>query len=357
MHIRVSLRWLCGTGQVEEIDPALLRLLEAVRAEGSLARAAIVAGVSYRHSWGLVRKWENRLQARLLHMQRGRGRGARLSDPAERLLQSCADLQQQLGPALDQAGERLSAELLQLTRAGATRTLRIAASHDLGIQVLVEQLRRASKLDIQLQTRGSLESLRLLARSECAVAGFHLPLGPLRNELWPAYARWLRDERCLLLRVAVRQQGLMTQRANPKRINTLADLTRRSVRFVNRQPESGTRATIDRLLLLNELDPDRIRGYRSEEFTHTAVAAMVAGGAADAAFGIAAAAAEFQLRFVPIIEEEYFLAVPGDSAEPAARLRRTLRSTEFRRQLGRVPGYDVRSSGSECRPIELAAPA
>ena len=156
-------------------------------------------------------------------------------------------------------------------------------------------------MEVQLQTRGSVESLKLLARSECGAAGFHLPLGPLRSAVLPAYVRWLRRRPYHLLLVAERQQGLITQQSNPKRIDSLKDLTRRSVRFVNRQPDSGTRVILDGLLELEGIDPERIRGYRTEEFTHTAVAAMVAG-----------------CRRCPLCEGRT-RTVPGEG-DPAARL-------------------------------------
>lgn len=357
MHITFHLRWLFGAERAEEIDETLFELLEAVRTEGSLARAAGSASVSYRHAWGLIRKWENRFHAPLLHMQRGRGRGARLTELGERLVLARQALGQQFSEKLDLAAADLGADLERFSRSGRTRTLRIAASHGLGIAELAELIRHEAGLDVQIQTRGSVESLRLLARSECAAAGFHLPLGPLRPVVLPAYARWLRGRPYRLLLVAKRQQGLITQRSNPKRVNSLKDLTRRSVRFVNRQPESGTRVILDGLLRLEGVDPAKIKGYRTEEFTHTAVAAMVAGGAADAGFGIAAGAAEFRLRFVPLVEEEYFLALPAEAAEVRNAIRRILRARAFRQRLSHVPGYDTARSGRECRFEELESPS
>jgi molybdate transport repressor ModE-like protein len=355
MHITFALRWLFGPDRPEEIDEALFVLLEAVRAEGSLTRAARASAVSYRHAWGLIRKWENRFHTPLLHMRRGRGRGARLSELGERLMLARHSLGREFSEKLDLAAVNLGADLQPFTRLGRAKTLRIIASHDLGMMRVAELICRDTGLEVQLQTRGSVESLRLLARSECTAAGFHLPLGPLRQTVLPAYARWLRGRPYTLLLVAKRQQGLITQQANSKRIHSLKDLTRRSVRFVNRQPESGTRLILDGLLKLEKIDAGRIRGYRTEEFTHTAVAAMVAGGAADAGFGIAAGAAEFRLRFVPLVEEEYFLALSADASEMRRMLRRILRSPAYRTQLRQMPGYDAERSGREGRFEEFQA--
>ncbi|WP_321573506.1 substrate-binding domain-containing protein, partial [Geminicoccus flavidas] len=46
-----------------------------------------------------------------------------------------------------------------------------------------------------------------------------------------------------------------------------------------------------------------------EEFTHRAVAALIASGAADAGMGARASAERFGLDFLPLGEETYFLAV------------------------------------------------
>ena len=91
----------------------------------------------------------------------------------------------------------------------------------------------------------------------------------------------------------------MLARGNPARVHAFRDLARKRLRFVNRQSGSGTRLLIDRLLADEGVDPAALVGYCDEEFTHPAVAATVASGAADAGFGLRAAAAEYGLAFVP----------------------------------------------------------
>jgi molybdate-binding protein len=71
------------------------------------------------------------------------------------------------------------------------------------------------------------------------------------------------------------------------------------------------------------------------------VAATVAAGAAHAGFGIAAAAAQFRLGFVPLAEEVYALALRRDAfAAPAeASLLATLRGRAWREAVAGKPGY------------------
>ena len=84
----------------------------------------------------------------------------------------------------------------------------------------------------------------------------------------------------------IRTQGLIVAPGNPRKIAGLKDLCRPSVRFVNRQRGSGTRILLDSLLQSQAIDPAKISGYGSGEFTHAAVAAYVGSGMADAAFGV-----------------------------------------------------------------------
>ena len=65
-----------------------------------------------------------------------------------------------------------------------------------------------------------------------------------------------------------------------------------------------------------------IIGYGDEEFTHQAVAAVIASGRADAGLGAHSAAARFALDFLPLGEECYFLIdrVSGNRGTETDRL-------------------------------------
>jgi molybdate-binding protein len=104
-----------------------------------------------------------------------------------------------------------------------------------------------------------------------------------------------------------RALGLMSR--SDDGYDELADLTGGDVRFVNRQPGSATRLTFDGLLGEHGIAPGDIRGYRDEEYTHTAVAALVVSRDVDAAFGAEDAARHFGLCFVPMVEERFYIVV------------------------------------------------
>jgi molybdate-binding protein len=138
-----------------------------------------------------------------------------------------------------------------------------------------------------------------------------------------------------------RQQGLMVARGNPLGLRDLADVAARSARMVNRQRGSATRALIDQLLAAKGIDGRDIDGYAHEEFTHDAVAATVAGGSADAGIGIMAAAARFDLDFVPLVQERYGFALRHAALESDAMqtFLRRIAGTTFRSRLAALPGY------------------
>ncbi len=145
-----------------------------------------------------------------------------------------------------------------------------------------------------------------------------------------------------------RTQGLMVLRGNPKNIRCVADLLMPRLRYVNRQKGSGTRILLDYLCKSAGIDPASVYGYDREEFTHTAVAALVAAGSADAGLGIYSAAQMYGLDFIPVCDEQYDLLVPDYAWDTLLirRLLEILQSAEFRRRLDRLGGYALDNPGT-----------
>ena len=109
----------------------------------------------------------------------------------------------------------------------------------------------------------------------------------------------MRPEAQVLIHVVHRQQGLITSQQPARPIRSLRDLAAGSLRFVNRQA-GWTRLLFDALIEEAGVRPEEIQGYDTEEFTHLAVGALIASGAADCGFGIQAAAHQFGLSFLPV---------------------------------------------------------
>ncbi len=97
------------------------------------------------------------------------------------------------------------------------------------------------------------------------------------------------------------------------------------------------------LLLANEgIESSKISGYAVAEFTHAAVAAYVASGMADVSFGVETAARRFDLDFIPIIREQYFLACEKKALEAPLLVaaQEAMASDAFKSVLATLPGYD-----------------
>lgn len=350
MTIQLAPRWRIAD---TDLDARLVPLLRTVAVHGSLNRAVASLHLSYRHAWGILGKMEQALGQPLVLMERGRG--ARLTPFAEKLLETdsaaAGVLDRELAPAL----RALNGDVGASRKDSRGKPLVIHASHDLALAELRDMLSSAGGAAVELHFRGSLDSLASLARGECDVAGFHLPEASVGDAAFAPYRPWLRTRGLRLIRFVGRRQGLIVARGNPKRLLTLADLAEKRARFVNRQPGSGTRLCFDRLLVAAALRPAQINGYQVEEFTHAAVAATVASGMADAGFGIEAAARQQGLDFVSLATERYFLAVrQATLARPAAHaLLAALKGTVFQKRLGALPGYEAPHIG-EIIPVRDA---
>ncbi|MCC7484868.1 MAG: helix-turn-helix transcriptional regulator [Burkholderiales bacterium] len=350
MAIELTPRWHAGG---TELDVRLVPLLRAVAKQGSLSRAVASLRLSYRHAWGLIGKTERALGQPLVAM--ARGRGARLTPFAENLLDADAAattlLARELAPALQSLNRKTPA----IREPAREKPLVIHASHDLALAELRDLASKPGAATVELHFRGSLECLANLARGECDLAGFHLPEATAEGTAFAPYRPLLRMRGLRLVHFVGRSQGLIVARANPKRLHSVADLARRGVRFVNRQPESGTRLLFDRLLAAAGVDPSRIEGYAVEEFTHAAVAATVASEMADAGFGIEAAARRHALDFVPVTTERYFLAARAPTLGLAAftTLLECLRGATFRALLDRLPGYTAPDIGRVSVPRDI----
>lgn len=324
--------------------PALLALLTAVSETGSISKAAAACGMSYRHAWGLLEQFGAQFGARLVH--KVRGQGTLLSPLAEKLIWADRRISARLSPLLDSLASELQQELARVLAADA-QVLRLTASHGFAVAALVTQLGEGG-VTVDIKYRSSTEAVAALARGECDLAGFHLPVGQFEPAAAAAHRQWLDPARHAFLHLACRQQGLFVARGNPKGVRGLDDLVRPDLRFVNRQHGSGTRVLLELLLADRHLDPSRIAGFDSAEFTHAAVAAYVASGMADVSFGVETAARRFDLDFIPVCRERYFLACDKAAlATPLlAAVRAALESATFRTVLDGLPGYDGSASGA-----------
>lgn len=253
-------------------------------------------------------------------------------------------------PALSEGisqSEPTEAELL-VPKQDLLNTLVFIGSHDMTIDLLSDEIRRRGRdLRIASGNVGSLGGLIALRKEICHMAGTHL-LDVSTGEYNLSYIeRYLKGVKVAVFRLVRREQGLILAKGNPKGIRGLNDLAGEEVRFVNRQPGSGTRVLLDFKLASLGIDPGSIKGYDHEEYTHMAVAVDVLSGAADCGLGIFAASRALDLDFIPIEEEEYDLVIPQALLydRNIQAVLETIRSRAFRERVAALGGYDPSRSG------------
>ena len=342
--VTIAPHWEITHDAEAPLDTAvLLRLLRGIQQTGSIAKAALALGLSYRHAWGLLREVESLFGAAL--MDKGRGRGTSLTPLAEKLLWADRRVAARLSPFLESLSSELERELNK-TVAGKPKAIRLHASHGFAVAALLKQIEQARVL-IELRYRNSTDAVAALFRRECDLAGFHVPLGEFERAAVASYMQWLNPKTHCLIHLAVRNQGLFVGAGNPLAIEGLADLARPGVRFVNRQVGSGTRKLLELMLAAAAVSPNDIQGFESAEFTHSAVAAYIASGMADVGFGVQTAAERFGLHFIPLVRERYFFALPLVALDDplVQQVIALIQSAAFRAEVDALAGYDGARTG------------
>jgi molybdate-binding protein len=231
--------------------------------------------------------------------------------------------------------------------------VRIHPSHGFAVSKLRELLGQQSDLRVDIRYIGNPTALVSLAHGTCDLAGMHLPRGSLRPQSIAACKGLLSQSGHRIIGFVTREMGLMVKRGNPLQITSLTQLLESTVRFVNRDPDSGTRTLLEQLLADQGLDGTRINGYEHVEFTNAAVAAYVASGMADVSFGVEAAARQFDLDFVRLVTEDYFFVcrTPTLDDDAAKRVLAVMRGKEFHDAVSALPGYTVNASWGEVRTV------
>jgi putative molybdopterin biosynthesis protein len=332
-------------GAASHLDNPLFALLSAIRRSGSISQAARQLDYSYRHVWGELKRWEDELGHELIVWEKGRR--ARLTPFGEKLLWAEERARARIGPQIQSLASELESAFA-VAFDDSAHVLSAQASHDLALPLLKERLAGAA-VHLDLQYCGSLDALAALTAGKCLLAGFHVSdeHGP-GSLTAKAFKRHLVPGKHKLIDFAGRRQGLMVARGNPALIKGIADLARTDVRFINRQRGSGTRVEIEQLFSTHGIDTARVNGFANEETTHLAVAAAVASAAADAGFGIEAAALRYGLDFVPLITEHYYLACLKETLDhPAVQtLLRVLSGAGWRAEAAALPGYTLGQAGA-----------
>lgn len=301
-----------------------LAILDGIADDSALRGAARRAGLSYRAIWGKLARLESAFGHPLA--AKTKGHGTALTPAGEALRAALGAALRNLEPTVRRESEAFAARLRPHTGT-QVHALHLAASHD---PLLLEAI--ADLGGVTTTTCGSAEALAALRAGTADLAGCHF--GTPSASPPAALQRAFEGEELRTIALFRRAQGLIVAPGNPLRLRRVGDIARRQARFINRQRGSGTRAWFDRLLAQAHIDHAAIRGYASEEFTHQAVAAVVAAGQADVGMGVRAEADRFGLGFQPLGEETYFLVLHAQDMRDARILALVKRVRDAARRLG-----------------------
>jgi len=194
---------------------------------------------------------------------------------------------------------------------------------------------------------GSTDGLKALNMGYTDIAWSHL-LDPKSGEYnIPFLATYLPDVKPVVVNLFDRDLGFVTAPKNPLGIRGFEDLTRKGVRFLNRQKGAGTRVLLDHHLKRLKISPSRISGYEKEVYTHFEVGLSILSKEADVGIATIAVSKLFGLPFTPITRERFDMILDKLTffEKGVQAFIEILNSSEFRSRVARVGNYDFIHSG------------
>lgn len=214
----------------------------------------------------------------------------------------------------------------------------VLASCDPAAAMLASEYARTTGMRLLILKRGGLAALALLKQGLVHVAGLHFSSSdePQRNA---NIARDELGEGFHLLRAADWQEGVALKAVDRNR--SLQSLSASSETWALREPGSAARDCLDRLLGENRAPTGQVM------LSHRAVADAVRAGWARAGVCVQLCAEEAGLKFLAVREESLDFCLRSDSLTDRriTGLINVLRSREYRRRLGELPGYHSRETG------------
>ncbi|GAB7388307.1 molybdopterin biosynthesis protein [Bacillaceae bacterium] len=248
-------------------------------------------------------------------------------------------------------GEKVTIELyrpLEEIKKGIVFT----GSHDLTIDLLSSMIRERDVTRRILSSHtGSMAGIMAIKKGEAHVAGVHLLHEETGEYNVPFIRQYLSPEQAVLVRFLKRVQGWIVPQGNPFQFRSVEDLLGKGLVFANRQRGAGTRMLFDKLLREKSLDPQSIKGYGREMFSHLSVAAAVKSGTAHVGLGIHSAAKAMNLDFIPVAYESYDLLMTREfyESEGGRLLIEIIRSDAFAQRVNELGGYQVDRPGEPIR--------
>jgi putative molybdopterin biosynthesis protein len=200
---------------------------------------------------------------------------------------------------------------------------------------------------------GSLGGLRALRQNLCHMAASHL-LQENEEEYNFDFAGRELDKMPVIVNFCMREQGLIVQKGNPRKINSFADLGKPGLRIVNRPLGTGTRLLFDHELSKTGLKGEKLDGYDHELGRHMDVGLEVLSGRSDAGPGIKPVATLLGLDFIPLRMERFDILITKERFfdKGVQYFLGILHEKPFRDLAADLNGYNTEKSGRMVYPQE-----
>jgi excisionase family DNA binding protein len=194
---------------------------------------------------------------------------------------------------------------------------------------------------------GSINGLNTLNSGLTDIALSHLFDPESGKYNIPYLSKYLPDINPVVVNLFHRELGFLIQPDKASQIEGFESLTRKKIRFINRQNGSGTRLLLDYHLQKLGIAADQIDGYEKEVYTHFEVGLSIIAGDAEVGIASAAIGKLLGLAFKPITSECFDMILDQSTffQSGVQSFIETLKTEEFRNRVEKIGGYDFRDSG------------
>ncbi len=193
---------------------------------------------------------------------------------------------------------------------------------------------------------GSMGGLRALRQNLCHMASSHLLQDDDEDYNFEFASRELERDPAIV-NFCLREQGIIVQKKNPKKISGIKDLSRGNIKIVNRAVGTGTRLLFDKELKKAGINGESIDGYYNEVQRHMDVGLEILADRADAGPAIRYVAALLDLDFIPLRWERYDLLIAKERFfdKGVQVFLSLLHDEKFQKTAKSLAGYDLKNTG------------
>jgi putative molybdopterin biosynthesis protein len=194
---------------------------------------------------------------------------------------------------------------------------------------------------------GSTEGLKALNMGYTDIAWSHLFDPKSGDYNIPFLSTYLPNVKPVVVNLFRRDLGFVVAKKNPYHIQGFEDLTKKGVRFINRQKGAGTRVLLDHHLRRLKISPSQISGYEREVYTHFEVGLSILSKEADVGIATMVVSQLLGIPFIPITRENFDMLM-GQSTffeKGIQAFIEVLNSKDFRNRVEGLGNYDFKQSG------------